>query len=238
MKVRMLALVVLLVGALVLGGCQAADTPPVVDEGPADLPVVETDVASGDAVPENWGRAVERELGKLNWLSLGTLRLEGGVNAVTAEQATVLLPLWQLLQSDSLQSAAETEAVLKQIEGMMTAAQIAEIDALGLTFEDLQAWMAEQGIEQPAVGEGQERGPSAMGDISEEDREKMREQFQSLQDMSPAERAAAREKMGFERPGGGAAGGPGGMGGRAGGTRGGNAMLDPLIELLTARAAE
>ena len=53
----------------------------------------------------------------LNALALGTLVLEDSDDAVAPEQAVVLLPLWEVLQSGGLKNQAENDAVLKQIEG-------------------------------------------------------------------------------------------------------------------------
>ena len=95
--------------------------------------------------------------------ALGTLRLEGTADAVTSEQAADLLPLWQIIEGGSLKSAAETEAVLSQIKGKMTESQIAAIEATSMTMADMQAWMAEQGIEmRMPQGGGQGAGPVAM----------------------------------------------------------------------------
>jgi hypothetical protein len=124
--------------------------------------------------------------------------------------------------------------VTKQIEGKMTASQLAAIEAMGLTMEDMQAWMQEQGIEMPAPPQGQ-GGPGAVGDLSDEERAKMRQEMQSL---TPEERATRMAEMGIERPQGGTGmqgGAPGGS--RPGGARGGNVLLEPLIQLLTERAA-
>jgi hypothetical protein len=83
---------------------------------------------------------------------------------VTAAQAGDLLPLWQMMQSDTLQGGAETDAVVVQIEASMTEAQRAAIEAMALTADDLQAWMREQGIESPAPvgGQGGQGGPGAL----------------------------------------------------------------------------
>jgi hypothetical protein len=85
----------------------------------------------------------------LDWsaqLALGTLKLEETADAVTAEQAAALLPLWQAIRSGTLQSEAETDAVLKQIEGVMTSQQLAAIQAVQLTGEDLSSWAQDQGL--------------------------------------------------------------------------------------------
>jgi hypothetical protein len=177
-------------------------------------------------------------------LALGTLKLEGTEHAVTPDQAAEMLPLWQVIQGGSLQGAAETEAVLNQIEGVMTEGQLAAIDEMGLTFQDVGTWMESPpakalGIEMPARPEGQGAGPGggAFQNMTEEQRNQFR---QEMQNMTQEQRATRMAEMGFERPeggagpGGGAGARPGGFGGRAGG----NFLVGPLIELLTERAAE
>jgi hypothetical protein len=82
-------------------------------------------------------------------LLLGTLKLEGTEQAVTAEQAAELLPLWQvyqsLLESDTT-AQAETDALVKQIEDTMTDEQMQAIKDMGLTPQDSFAIMQEMGI--------------------------------------------------------------------------------------------
>jgi hypothetical protein len=170
----------------------------------------------------------------VNRLALGTLELEDGDDAVTAAQAAELLPLWQIIQGGALKSGAETEAVLKQIEGKMTEPQLAAIEAMGLTFEGMLAWMQEQGIEMPARREGQQGGPGAFQDLSEEERAQMREQLQTPGGVTPEERATRMAEMGVPRPEG-AEGRPGGV---PGGGAQGNLVLEPLIEILTERAGQ
>jgi hypothetical protein len=229
MKYKVTFLVLLIVSVMVLGGCQKAASIQTADTG-----------AAGDAPGgPNPG------LDDVTRLTLGTFKLEGGDNAVTPEQATKLLPLWKLIQGGTLKSDAETSAVIKQIEGQMTEAQLTAIDALGLTFEDMRAWTQEQGIEiaTPAGGwTGGQGAPSGnVPNLSEEERTQMRDQFQN---MTPEERATAMAESGFQRPegtSGGATDGQAPGGGRqfGGGFRGGNnAMLEPLITLLTERAAQ
>ncbi len=234
MKFRTMVLVIGLVSVFVLGSCQSATLPEASVPAAAD-----SDVGTApDPALVNQERGLARGIDNVNRLSLGTYRLEDGANAVTVEQAASLLPLWTLIQSGELKSAAETDAVIKQIEATMTVAQIAEIDMLGLTFEDVQDWMAEQGIAQPALGRGDGSVTGPMGNMNEEDRAKMREQFQGMQDLSPEERATAMAEQDFERPEGRRSGMGGNRGGFSGGGLGGNVMLTPLIELLTERASE
>lgn len=176
-----------------------------------------------------------------NRLVLGTFRLEETENAVTPEQARTLLPLWQAIQGGSLQGEAETNAVLKQIEAAMTAGQLAAIDAMPLTGEDMGTWMQEQGVNfRPP--QGAEGDAGRFGDMTEEERAEMRATRQAggqggfgpggLADMSEEEREAMRataEASGM------------GLGARTGGGRGQGQLTflaTPLVELLTARAAE
>jgi hypothetical protein len=178
----------------------------------------------------------------LEWsgqLALGTLRLEDTADAVTAEQAATLLPLWQAIRSGTLQSEAETDAVLKQIEGAMTSAQLAAIQAMQLTGEDLAAWAQDRGLDMNP-GQGF-TPPEEGGELPEELQERLREQFGGQ--MPSAEQLEAmraqrgnmseeeREAMRATAEAGGRTFGAAGFG------RGGWFMiLNPLIELLTERA--
>ncbi|MBN2116009.1 MAG: hypothetical protein JW730_05550 [Anaerolineales bacterium] len=88
-------------------------------------------------------------------LIIGTLKLEGTAQTVTAEQAAELLPLWQTLQalSDSDTAAdQEKEALIAQIQETMTAEQMQAITAMNLTREDMASIMQEQGM---AMGNSQ-----------------------------------------------------------------------------------
>ncbi len=82
-------------------------------------------------------------------LAMGTLKLDGTANAVTPEQARQLLPLWQALRS-SVNSGgsnqAELDALLVQIDGTMTAEQIAAINTLKLSKGTMRIWMVSQGL--------------------------------------------------------------------------------------------
>jgi hypothetical protein len=221
MKMRT-AVLVLVVAVLALVGCKKAEPTPAVE-------------AVADARP----RGGPRGLDGVNGLALGTLRLEETEDALTPAQAAELLPLWQIIQSGSLQGDAETEAVLKQIEGKMTEAQLASIEAMELTFQDMGVWMEAQGIEMPARPQGQQGGGGPSQNMSEEERNNLR---QELQNMTQEQRATRMAEMGFQRPeGGGQGSGPGG-GGFAGRGQGGGGqfslLLEPLIELLTERATQ
>ena len=230
MKWRVFA-VILIVFAVALAGCGSSE------------PAAATEVDETDAPAE-----VRGSLAPVDRLALGTLKLEGTENALTAAQAAELLPLWKLIEGGSLQGEAETNALVQQIEGVMDDAQLAAIDGLGLTFEDTRAWMEEMGIEMPAgptgpgapagqAGPAGQSGPGALQNMSEEERAKMREEFQNMSAEERSTRMAGlpTEAQGIERPEGNPGTGPGARPG--GGSRQSNALLASLVELLTERAA-
>jgi hypothetical protein len=82
-------------------------------------------------------------------LSVGTLMLEETSQAVTAEQAQELLPLWQMLralqQSDTA-AQVEIEAVLNQIQKAMTPEQLAAIEGMDLTLASMRTMAQELGL--------------------------------------------------------------------------------------------
>jgi hypothetical protein len=161
-------------------------------------------------------------------LALGIVQLDGTENAVTPEQAKALLPLWQVIQSGSLQSDAEMNAVVKQIEGTLAAEQLSAIADMRLTFQDMGAWMQERGLGfgRPQDAEG---GRGAFGDLNDDERAAMRATRQAggqggfgpgggggfgaagLADMGEEERTSMRATaeasgMTFDRQGGGGRG--------------------------------
>lgn len=73
-------------------------------------------------------------------LLVGTLKLEDTTSAVTTDQASELLPLWETLQSLAVSGTAasqEIEAVVDQIKSTMSPEQVASITAMKLTQQDL-----------------------------------------------------------------------------------------------------
>lgn len=216
---------------LTLAGCKKTE------------PTAAASVANADP-PANEPPGMER----METLILGTLKLEGTENAVTPTQAAELLPFWTLIQGGSLKSDAETRAVIKQIEGKTTDAQLAAIEAMQLTVDDMRAWMEEQGMafaqgDAPGDAPGGQGGPGAFQNLSEEERAQMRDEFQNL---DPEARATRMAELGLQQPG----GGQGAEGfdssametrraqGDGGRVDGGNFMVQPLITLLTTRAAQ
>jgi hypothetical protein len=82
-------------------------------------------------------------------LLIGTFKLEGTDNAVKADQAAELIPLWQayetLAQSDTT-AQEELDALAQQIKAAMTSNQVAAIAAMNLTGQDMFTFMQQQGI--------------------------------------------------------------------------------------------
>jgi hypothetical protein len=152
---------------------------------------------------------------------------------VTPAQAKTLLPLWQAFQGSALQNQTEQNAVLKQIEGALTAEQLKAIAAMQLTQDDLRKWMEESGMQggQGPAPRGTPGPGGRLGAMTEEQRAAFR---------------ATVEASGGRFPGGGQgprasgtpeAGGPGPAGqGRFFAPY--RIFLGPLVELMTQRAAE
>jgi hypothetical protein len=87
-------------------------------------------------------------LSKVNMLLVGTLKLDGTSNEVTAEQAAQLLPLWQAyraLSNSQTAAEAEVESLLNQIESTMTPDQVKAIQDMNLTSTDMADLMQSMG---------------------------------------------------------------------------------------------
>jgi hypothetical protein len=177
-------------------------------------------------------------------LAIGTLKMEGTPQAVTAKEATDLLPLWQAVKSLSASTntaPSEITAVYKQIEGVMTPEQTQAIQKMTWTQADMQALMTKYGV---TFGGGQ-----GGQNLTADQRATRTAQFQSRNQNGGGGFGGGGAPGGV--PGG--PGGPGGFGGGQGGSgtavartpqpgrRAGGGMntifVDPLIKLLQTRAA-
>jgi hypothetical protein len=92
-------------------------------------------------------------------LLIGTLKLDGTSNAVTAKQATDLLPLWQVYKDLSASSNAaqeEIDALVQQVQDTLTPEQMQAIIDMKLTRQDVFATMQQLGIvtDRPETGSG------------------------------------------------------------------------------------
>ena len=93
------------------------------------------------------GGGAAAELSAPIQVALGTIKLDGTKNAVTAEQARELLPLWETLQDLEGSDTAATEeknALISQIQETMTSEQTQAITALGLSRQDMFSIMQSQ----------------------------------------------------------------------------------------------
>ena len=127
-----------------------------------------TSTACGSASTSNNASSIPQagaptgELSATTQLIVGTLKLEKTENAVTAEQAAELLPLWQTMQVLSESDSAaeqETEALIAQIQETMTAEQRQAITDMNLAREDMMSIMQEQGLTMGGGPAGQTTNP-------------------------------------------------------------------------------
>ena len=89
------------------------------------------------------------DMSTITKLAIGTLKLEGTENAITPEQASDLLPLWQvylsLVDSDTA-AQAEINGLVDQISTTLTDSQNQAIDDMQLSQPDMISVMQEMGI--------------------------------------------------------------------------------------------
>ncbi len=232
MKIWHITLIAVLV-AMALAGCGGSEVPP------APTETRDSEVNTSAALDASY----ENALPVSSQLALGIFQLEETEDAVTSEQASALLPLWQAIQAGTLQGETETNAVLKQIEREMTSEQLEAIAAMQLTWQDMTGWAEAQGLsmglspEVLATRQAQgDFGPA--GNLSEEERAVVRATVEgggmpfggnrgNLGEEEREARRATAETSGMD------------FGNRGFGGRGQLPILaQPLIELLTQRAAE
>ena len=167
--------------------------------------------AAEASVPSTLTEDYEDAASLRNQMALGILRLQGTAQALDADQAGTLLPLWQTLKALAASSTAapeEIEALQEQIAASLTGDQVAAIAALRLTNADLQAYFVEIGVAEVRTPE-----PGVTPQSS------------SLKDLPPEQRKAARATAE-------ALGTPVGTG-RSSGTSKNDVLLDNVIEMLT-----
>jgi len=96
--------------------------------------------ACGSSATNTPMNATNGEISTATQLVLGSLKLEETEYAITAEQATELLPMWQvyaeLLSSDTA-AQEEIDALTEQIQETMTAEQMQAITDMQLTQQDM-----------------------------------------------------------------------------------------------------
>lgn len=190
----------MIIFTLLLAACGGAKTTTQDTTGAAGEPAA----ADGQAAQGTPGTGEFPQIAKI---LLGSFLLEDTDYAITSEQAATLLPLWKglsaLMNSETITNA-ELEGLYKQIEGAMTADQLAQIESLGINQDSMRTVMESVGM---GGGQG---GPGGgeMGELTEE-------QVATMQ--------AEREANGGDFPGGEGGGMPGGGGMPAGGGMAGGA---------------
>ena len=105
----------------------------------------------------------DRSLPIQEQILIGTFKLEGTSQAVTAQQAAQLIPLWQVykdLSSSDTAAQEEIDGLVQQIQDTMTPEQMQAITDMNITRQDLFTVMQDQGITQ---GRGQANGNGQNG---------------------------------------------------------------------------
>lgn len=154
-------LITLMVVALLLGACGSATAP----AAPVAAPVASSNEVTPAPLSATYLKIDYTDATSVrNQLALGTLKLEGTANAVTAEQAKTLLPLWQAfvaLSGTTTTAEEELTAVQNQIAEVLQPAQLQAIGALQLTTVQLNAFYAEKGIFMPTPVPGVTKMPGS-----------------------------------------------------------------------------
>jgi hypothetical protein len=240
-KLMLIALSVILI--LSMAACSSAETTeaaaPASDAAAEEAPKAAADGAANADTDEEKGPRLAGETPASTQLLFGTFALEETDLAVDAAQARELLPLWKAVRSLSnsdTASSVELEALYNQIQDLMTAEQLDQIDTMEFGPENMQEVMSELGLDmamgnrgkaddsedgantRPGGGMG---GPGDSGPGSGPGGENATDEQRAMMEaMSDEERATAMAE------------------------RGGGAMnpmntmlLDPLIELLSEKAA-
>lgn len=91
----------------------------------------------------------DRSLPMQEQILIGTFKLEGTDQAITAQQAAQLVPLWQVykdLSSSDTAAQQEVDGLVQQIQDTMTPEQMQAITDMHLTRQDMFTVMQEQGL--------------------------------------------------------------------------------------------
>ena len=147
----------LLVIAIILAAC-----------GSADVAEESTSLAAEYLSTEYVDAASAR-----NQLASGTILLANTADAVTAEQAATLVPLWQavvLLSSDETTASEELTAVQDQITETLTETQLQAIAKMQITNTQLNAFYAENGVVMPTPIPGVTKVPGTGSGKTEEEK--------------------------------------------------------------------
>ena len=240
-KLMLIALSVILI--LSMAACSSAE--PAAAEVPAaqaaaeQAPETAADTQPNANNEEEKDARLSGETALSTQLLFGTFALEETDLAVNAAQASELLPLWKAVKSLSnsdTASSVELEALYNQIQDLMTAEQLDQIASMEFGPESLQVVMEELGLnmamgargnadDSSASGTGRQPGgpgggPGGVPGSGPGGEGVTDEQRAMMEAMTDEERATAIAE-------------------RGGGMNPMNTMLlDPLIELLSEKAAQ
>jgi|LDZU01.1.fsa_nt_gi hypothetical protein len=172
---KKLTLHIFILTALLLSACGGKTTTELDSQdlaAPEVSPSSENSASSAEQPAQQSGEPMDmadREVSELTRLLVGLFKLEGTDLALSAEQATALIPLLNSLmelsqnqnaapqqqaatpeQSDAIQE--RQDALMEQIKAVLTANQLNSITSLELDQEAVIAFMEEQGL---SIGGGQ-----------------------------------------------------------------------------------
>jgi hypothetical protein len=148
MKYKIFYLLLLLLLVLVLVACGGSD------EG--------QDTPNMGSSESSIGDIDTQEIPQVMQLMLGIVLLDGTEHAVDADQAENLLPLWKVLKnlsSSEIAAQAEVDAVIASIQDTMTSEQMASIEGMNLTMENMTEVAEILGIETDFGGRFGEMDP-------------------------------------------------------------------------------
>ena len=186
MKIK-IPIVIVLLSVLLLSACAPTSAPaspeavnaPTEETMLAEQPTVENQTAStmepalltADMVDTTFDDAANIR----SQLAYGIMKLDGTPNAISSEQASILIPFWQavlLLTTDSLTASEELTAVQDQIVQTLTPAQFQAIVEMKITNTALSAYYAEMGVVMTTQASGVV--PGSKKDMSEQDKQATR----------------------------------------------------------------
>ena len=147
---KMSIIITILLGLIVMAGCSL----PFIGGSKAAVPA---NAANPQGQFDPAKMPVEQKLG------YAILKMEGTPNAISADQAKTMLPLWQALKSLSTNANTtdtEINALYGQMKDTLNPAQTAEIEKISWTQSDLQALAAKYGIQFAQGGPGRSGTPA------------------------------------------------------------------------------
>jgi hypothetical protein len=154
-----ISLLTIIIFSLFLASCSGTAAP------------ASTTSSNSDAyVSPNLDVSYENALSARLQLTLGSLKLAETNTPISAEQAQVMLPLWQALLNMTRtgnSAQAEVNALLGQIEAAFTPEQLTAIRDMKLSSADIQTWATANGVTlgsgsgQPGSGQGSSLSPEA-----------------------------------------------------------------------------